>query len=158
MISIISELCSGPHQWKPFGFVKSDKSCSNVVDLGTEPYEHSELYEIKECVEHFESISRQGHLMILLVTVRIPFPVQANGLMPGPCTDNILHDDIIKWKKIRVTGPLWGESTGYRWMPLTKASDAELWCFLWSAPEQTVERTIETLVIWDAIALIMKSL
>ena len=23
------------------------------------------------------------------------------------------------------------------WIPLTKASDAELWCFLWSAPEQT---------------------
>ena len=39
----------------------------------------------------------------------------------------------------RVTGPLWGESTGHRWIPLTKADDAQLWCFLWSAPEQTVE-------------------
>ena len=35
----------------------------------------------------------------------------------------------------RVTGPLCGEFTGHRWIPLTKASDAELWCFLWSAPE-----------------------
>ena len=26
--------------------------------------------------------------------------------------------------------PLWGESTGHRWIPLTNASDAELWCFL----------------------------
>ena len=34
----------------------------------------------------------------------------------------------------RVTGPLWGEFTGQRWIPLTNASDAELWCFLWSAP------------------------
>ena len=25
--------------------------------------------------------------------------------------------------------------TGHQWIPLTKASDAELWCFLWSAPE-----------------------
>ena len=33
--------------------------------------------------------------------------------------------------------------------------DAELLCFLLSVPEQTVEQTIETLVIWDAIALIM---
>ena len=33
----------------------------------------------------------------------------------------------------RVTGPLCGEFTGHRWIPLTKASDAELWCFLWSA-------------------------
>ena len=35
----------------------------------------------------------------------------------------------------RVTGPLCGEFTGQRWIPLTKASDAELLCFLWSAPE-----------------------
>ena len=34
----------------------------------------------------------------------------------------------------RVTGPLCGEFTGHRWIPSTKASDAELWCFLWSAP------------------------
>ena len=40
----------------------------------------------------------------------------------------------------------------------TKASDAELWWFIWSAPEQTVEQTLETLVIWDAIAFIMTSL
>ena len=39
----------------------------------------------------------------------------------------------------RVTGPLCGEFTGHRWIPLTKASDAELWYFLSSAPEQTVE-------------------
>ena len=34
-----------------------------------------------------------------------------------------------------VTGPLCGEFTGYRWIPLTKASDEELWYFLWSAVE-----------------------
>ena len=51
------------------------------------------------------------------------------------------------------TGPLWGEYAGRRWIPLTKASDAELWCFLWSTPEQTVEQTIETPVIWDAITV-----
>ena len=33
----------------------------------------------------------------------------------------------------RVTGPLCGEFTGHRWIPLTKASDTGLWCFLWSA-------------------------
>ena len=32
----------------------------------------------------------------------------------------------------RVTGHLCGEFTGPRWIPHTKASDAELWCFLWS--------------------------
>ena len=34
---------------------------------------------------------------------------------------------------LRVTGHLWGESTGHRWIPLTTASGVELWCFLWSA-------------------------
>ena len=34
----------------------------------------------------------------------------------------------------RVTDPLYWEFTGQRWIPLTKASDPELWCFLWSTP------------------------
>ena len=52
--------------------------------------------------------------------------------------------------------------TGHRWISRTKASDAELWWFLWFAPEQTVEqlivRLIVRLVIWDAMALILTSL
>ena len=35
-----------------------------------------------------------------------------------------------------VTGPLCGEFAGRQWIPLTKSSDAEHWCFLSSAPEQ----------------------
>ena len=35
----------------------------------------------------------------------------------------------------RFTGPLCGEFTGHRWIPLTKAGDATLWCFLSHAPE-----------------------
>ena len=54
--------------------------------------------------------------------------------------------------------PLWGESTVHRWILLTKASDAKLWCFLWSVPPQTLEQTIETPVIWDTITLIITSL
>ena len=58
----------------------------------------------------------------------------------------------------RVTGPLCGEFAGHRWIPLTKASDAELWCFFLSAPDLTVKLTIVRMVIWDSIALIMTSL
>ena len=58
----------------------------------------------------------------------------------------------------RVTGPLCGEFTGDWWIPLTKASDAELSCFLWSALEWSIEKTIVRLVISDASALIMTSL
>ena len=56
------------------------------------------------------------------------------------------------------TSLLWGEFTGHRRIPRTKASVAELWCFLWSAPEPTVEQKMDTPVIWDAIVLIMMSL
>ena len=62
------------------------------------------------------------------------------------------HDDVIKWKHFCVTGPLWGESTGH------KCQWRGVLCFLWSAPEQTAEQTIETSVIWDAIASIMTPL
>ena len=51
------------------------------------------------------------------------------------------HDDVMKWKKSASLGLLWGESTGHRWIPFTKASDAELRYFLWSAH---VKQTIET--------------
>ena len=54
-----------------------------------------------------------------------------------------------------VTGPLCEEFTDHRWIPLTKANNAELLCFLWSAP--TAEQTMETPVIWDVIVLIMTS-
>ena len=57
----------------------------------------------------------------------------------------------------RVTSLWCGQFAAHRWIPLTKASDAELWLFLWSAPEPTIEQTMETLVIWDASSLIMTS-
>ena len=46
------------------------------------------------------------------------------------------YDNMItSWngKIFRVTGHLCGEFTGHRWIHRTKASDAELWCFPWSA-------------------------
>ena len=59
-------------------------------------------------------------LGIVFVTVSLPRPY-----MMASSTGNIF----------RVTGPLCGEFTGHRWIPLTYASDAELRCFLWSVPE-----------------------
>ena len=58
----------------------------------------------------------------------------------------------------RVNDHLCGEFTDHWWIPLTKSSDTELWCFLWSVTEQTFEQTIKALVIWDAIMLITTSL
>ena len=70
---------------------------------------------------------------------------------------------LIWWRHQKETFPallvfFCGEFTGQRWIPCTKASDAELWYFLWSAPEPTGEQIMETSTIWDAIALILMSL
>ena len=50
------------------------------------------------------------------------------------------HDDVINGNIFRVTGHLCGEFTGHRWIPRTKASDAELWCFLWSGPNERLSK------------------
>ena len=92
-----------------------------------------------------------------IVYVKLTFLFQCNGLAPnrgkplhklmmnriwdaimsailnagGMTSEDFIYDDVIKWKHFRVTGPLCGEFTGHRWIPLTKAGDAELWRILW---------------------------
>ena len=61
------------------------------------------------------------------------FAVETRGIL------TLVDQDLQFLVIFRVTGPLCEEFTGHQWIPLTKASDAKLWCFLWSAPEQTVE-------------------
>ena len=50
-------------------------------------------------------------------------------------TLNLLHDDVIKWKHFSRNWPFVRGIHRSRWIPHTKASDAELWFFLWSASE-----------------------
>ena len=61
----------------------------------------------------------------------------------------------------RITGPLWGESTGNRWIPLTQGKSRRALMFSlvddWTS-EQTAVQRVEMMVIWDAMALIMTSL
>ena len=68
-----------------------------------------------------------GHNRLFLPFYQVNY--FSNG---GPsCPINLLiHDDVIKWKHFRVTGSLCGEFTGPRWIPLTKASDAEVFFHL----------------------------
>ena len=54
----------------------------------------------------------------------VPVWINAVGMMTSS-NENIF----------RVTSHLCGEFTGPRWIPHTKAHDAELWCFLWSVSE-----------------------
>ena len=45
------------------------------------------------------------------------------------------HDDVIKWKHFPRYWPFVRGIHRSRWISRTKTSDAELWCFLWSASE-----------------------
>ena len=72
-----------------------------------------------------------------------PLPEGMRIQLPEP----IWHDDVINWKHFPRYWSLVRETTGHQWIPITKASDTELWCFLWSASEQTAEQTLETPVI-----------
>ena len=47
----------------------------------------------------------------------------------------IIHDDVIKWKHFPRNWPFVRGIHRSRWIPHIKASDAELWWFLWSASE-----------------------
>ena len=59
--------------------------------------------------------------------------VEAGGIMIRSSTGDKPSPEAVWWLHQMET------FTGHRWIPPTKASDAELWCFLWSAPEQMVE-------------------
>ena len=45
------------------------------------------------------------------------------------------HDDVIKWKHFPRNWTFVRGIHRSRWIPHTKASDAELWCLLWSGSE-----------------------
>ena len=68
------------------------------------------------------------------------------------------HDNVIKRKHFP---RYWTFARGIQrspWNPRTKASDAEVLCFLWCEPKQTVPQTVDKLVIWDAVVSIVTSL
>ena len=68
------------------------------------------------------------------------------------------HDDVIKWKYFLHYWPFVKGIDRSPVVSLTQASDAEFWCFLWYMPEETIEQTVHMPVIWDAMAIIVKSL
>ena len=89
-----------------------------------------------------------------LITYFLPL---LNLSLPHPSLSLSLpiHDDVIKWKHFP---RCWPFVSGIHRSPVNSPHKGQ-WrgalIFLWS--EQTAEQTIETLVIWDAIALIMTS-
>ena len=67
-----------------------------------------------------------GTLWVIIVVVSLEKPLDMQSRF---------HDDVIKWKHFPRNWPFVRGIHRSRWIPHTKASDAELWCFLWSASE-----------------------
>ena len=61
---------------------------------------------------------------VLLPCFSVQLHWSACAILPCNCMMTSSNGNIF-----RVTGHLCGEFTGDRWIPRTKASDAELWCF-----------------------------
>ena len=88
---------------------------------------------------------------IIRISIKISLNLAPYGSVATACAERAtIHykttDDLFQWRIypmmtssngniFRVTGHLCGKFTGPRWISHTKASDAELWCFLWFTPE-----------------------
>ena len=88
------------------------------------------------------SVSDTGHneISILKSNLTSKFKVNHSPNNRRDLNQNVLHffchDDVIKWKHFPHYWPFMRGIHRSRWIPHTKASDAKLWCFLWSAPER----------------------
>ena len=69
-------------------------------------------------------VERTVLILLKVVSLSLELLYDFPSPMMASSNGNIFH----------VTGPLCGKFTGHRLISCTKASDAEFWCFLWSAP------------------------
>ena len=115
---------------------RSDKSMCEVPVFGVCSTRHRSLFEpeflSQGCILGKKFYPRVYFSFSVLLAKGIFWNVLSKGIlglkflnMMTSSNGNIFHVNV----------SLCVEFTGHRWIPLTKASDAELWCFLWSAPE-----------------------
>ena len=101
---------------------KNKINSDNAKMVGVNTNERALLYPIRGTLLGWLSISRRLLLWYCLFHLTTRKAAMLQFIMSSS-NGNIF----------RVTGPLCGEFTGRRRIPRSKASDAELWCFLWSA-------------------------
>ena len=86
---------------------------------------------------------QHGHYDVIVMRIAVPKVVQHTRSSQSTTIMHrkkniflfVWHYDVIKWKHFPRYWPFVRGIHRSRWIPRTKASDAELWCFLWSAPE-----------------------
>ena len=144
------------HFLEGYVYIHLDSNCSGIV---------YSLVSLSNDVAMSEAVVSHPSWRADELTIRKPthqpLTRKLSSLASYPCNVSLQQlpmMTLLSGNIFRVTGPLWGESAGHRWIPLTKSRDAELWCFLWSAPERNIKQTIEAPMIWNAIVLIMTSL
>ena len=81
--------------------------------------------------------NRQNANMLILTHRLLSWCSSDFKLLALNTTPQILaiYDDVIKWKDFQRCWPFVREFIGHWLILLTKASDVELWCLHWSAPE-----------------------
>ena len=97
----------------------SPDSINHVMWYGCDKTNTTE-FSNASCTTYYVTTWAYWHVHTILVILR--------------CCDFTKHDAVIRWKHFPRCWPF--VKGIHMWIPLTKASDAELWCFLWSAPEQ----------------------
>ena len=90
-------------------------------------------------VYHTNALKNSAHVVLACTLLCFVLPWYRSVLPEHFMGNSLIMMTSSNGDIFRITGLLCGEFTGNRWIPRTKASDAELWCFLWSAPEWTVE-------------------
>ena len=79
-----------------------------------------------------------GHILKTCLSLRVAqrsVALVVTTFETFPFRGSMSHDDVIKWKHVPRNRPFVRGIHRSWWIPHTKASDAELWCFLWSASE-----------------------
>ena len=110
--------------------------CWNVIHVPVLPW----YWKMENIPREHNDVTKTNEADITGITIQAPY-LGIKSLPPydGGTPENFKYRYPMMTSSngniFRVTGHLCGEFTGPRWIPHTKASDAELWCFLWSASE-----------------------
>ena len=119
----------------------SAQKASNAKNLSIWWRHHAQTEAISP--SWFNMLCRMGrHVDIISVLFYTRcLPVKYNNKLMWICSNikwvmiSQTHDDVIKWKHLPRNWPFVRGIHRDRWIPHTKASDAERWCFLWSVSE-----------------------
>ena len=139
--------CGGGARWRPFRF--RPPSCAAAA-MGIEKlalyyyYANLQVTSACHCNMPIYNIHTVTHISVICITCECFFVygniysfwrIQSSSLNiwsrpPWRCTCKCLYMTTSwNWNILRATGPLLGELSGHRWIPLSNASNSELWFF-----------------------------